>query len=145
MADVRMIDIDGELWNIKDQDARIKIAAIEEDIFPQDLQDIQVTMKDGYTCKSIEISNHYKVGKIHFASIRIEDLSGNSIGTGATAYVAVMNLKVKKFTNFIARDYRAPATIRGSLEVNGTISIGESNGIKDGNNVIIGELIFAEP
>ena len=145
MADVRMIDIDGELWNIKDQDARIKIAAIEEDIFPQDLQDIQVTMKDGYTCKLIFISNHYKVGKIHFASIMIENLSGDSIGTIRTANVAVMNLKAKRHTEFILRDYLAPATVNCSLEEDGTLSIRESNGIRDGYNAITGEIIFAEP
>ena len=145
MADVKIIDIDGEQWNIKDQDARIKITTIEEDISSQDLQDIQVTMRDGYTCKSIEISNHYKVGKIHFASVRIEDLSGNSIGTGGNAYIAVMNLKVKKFTNFILRDYIAPATARCSLGVDGSLYISESNGINNGRNVIIGEIIFAEP
>lgn len=145
MADVKAVDIDGEQWNIKDQGARIKIATIEEDISSQDLQDIQVTVKDGYTCKSIDISNHYKVGKIHFASIRIEDLSGNSIGTEGTACVAVINLKVKKFTNFITRDYIAQATARCSLGVDGSLYINESNGINNGRNVIIGEIIFAEP
>lgn len=145
MADVKIIDIDGEQWNIKDQDARIKIATIEENISSQDLQDIQVTIKNGYTCKSIEVLNHYKVSKIHFATIRIEDLSGNAIGTAGTADIAVMNLKVKKFTNFIARDYIAPATARCSLGVDGSLYISESNGINNGRNVIIGEIIFAEP
>lgn len=30
MADVKIIDIDGEQWNIKDQEARTKIATLEE-------------------------------------------------------------------------------------------------------------------
>lgn len=30
MADVKIVDIDGEQWNIKDQEARTKIAALEE-------------------------------------------------------------------------------------------------------------------
>lgn len=145
MADVKIIDIDGEQWNIKDQDAREKVAIIEENISTQDLQDGQITIKNGYTCKSIQITNQYKVGKIHFALIRIEDLSGNGIGTTQTINIASTDLIPKKNTTFIARDYRAPATIRCSLEQDGSISIGESNGIKDGNNVIVGEIIFAEP
>lgn len=145
MADVKIIDIDNVQWNIKDQDARTRIITLEENVSTQDLQDAQITMKDGYTCKSVQISNHYKVGKIHFALIRIEDLSGNGVGTTGTIYIASTNLIPKKYTVFIARDYRAPATARCSLETDGRISIGESNGINNGNNVIVGEIIFAEP
>lgn len=145
MAEVKIIDIDGEQWNIKDQDARTKIATIEEDISSQDLQDIQVTMRNGYTCKSIVISDHYKVGKIHFATIRIDDLSGDLIGTGGTAHMAVMNLKAKKSTSFIAREYVAQATVRCSIGIDGSLRLDESNGINNGRNMIIGEIIFAEP
>ena len=145
MADVKVIDIDGEQWNIKDQDARNNIAKIEETISTQDLQDVQVTMKNGYTCKSIQIGSHYKVGKIHFAVIRIEDLSGSGVGTTTTINIASTSLTPKKYTVFIARDYRVPATARCALETDGSISIAESNGINDGNNVVVGELIFAEP
>lgn len=145
MADVKIIDIDGEQWNIKDQDAREKVAIIEENISTQDLQDGQITIKNGYTCKSIQITNQYKAGKIHFALIRIEDLSGDEVGGTRTINIASTDLIPKKYTAFIARDYRAPATVRCGLEVDGSISIGESNGIKNGNNVIMGEIIFAEP
>ena len=145
MADVKIIDIDNEQWNIKDQDARTRITTLEENVSTQDLQDVQVTMKDGYTCKSIQIANHYKVGKIHFAVIRIEDLSGSGVGTASTINIASTNLIPKKYTVFIARDANAPATARCSLGVDGVISIGESNGINNGNNVILGEIIFAEP
>lgn len=145
MADVKIIDIDGEQWNMKDQDARLRITTIEENISTQDLQDAQVTLKDGYTCKSIQIANHYKVGKIHFAVIRIEDLSGNNVGTGTTINIASTNLIPKKYTVFIARDAKEQATARCALGTDGSISIGESNGINNGNNVILGEIIFAEP
>ena len=144
MADVKIIDIDGEQWSIKDQESREKIAEIEENISSQDLPDVQVTMKNGYIWKRLEISNHYKVGKIHFAIIRIENLSGSGVGTTESIDVASTSLIPKNRTAFIARDYRAPATVRCTLELDGSISIGESNGISDGNNVIIGEIIFAE-
>ena len=145
MEVANILDIDGNQWEIQDVEARNKIADIEKNISAEDLPNVQVTMKDGYTCKSIQIANHYKVGKIHFAVIRIENLSGNGVGTTGTINIASINLIPKKYTIFIARDSVAPATARCSLGIDGTISIGESNGINNGNNVILGEIIFAEP
>ena len=145
MADVKIIDIDGEQWNIKDQDARTKIAVLEDSLSTKDLPDAQITMKDGYTCKSIRITSHYKAGKIHFAYLRIEDLSGNNVGSVASIDVASTNLIPKRYITFLARDYRAPATVTCSLEQDGTIGLGASTGIKNGDNVILAEIIFAEP
>lgn len=144
MADVKAIDIGGEQWDIKDQNARDKIAALEDSLSTKDLPDAQVTMKNGYTCKSIIISNCYKAGKINFAAIRLENLSGKGVGGTATIHIASTNLIPKKNTTFIARDYKTPATVRCDLNQDGGISIKESNGIKDGDNVILGEIIFAE-
>lgn len=145
MADVKIIDIDGEQWNIKDQNARGKIAIIEENISTQDLQNAQITMKDGYTCRAIRMDNHYKVGKIHFAVVAIDNLSGKYIGTDGTVQIAYTNLIPKKYTNFILRDAVTSTTVRCALETDGSIHISESNGIKDGVNTLRGEIIFAEP
>ena len=145
MADVKIIDIDGEQWNIKDQDARGRITVFEDSLSTKDLPEAQVTMKDGYTCTSIQIYNRYKVGKINFAWLRIENLSGKGVGGSSDIVIASTDLIPMKNTVFIARDYKAPATVRGNLKPNGNLCFGESNGIKDGYNVIIGEIIFAEP
>ena len=145
MADVKIVDIDGEQWNIKDQDARDRIKVLEDSLSTKDLPDAQVTMKAGYTCKSIQIANRYKAGKINFAVIRIVDLSGNGVGTTKTVKIASTDLIPVKYTVFIARDHRAPATARFYLDKDGSITIAESNGIKDGYNEIVGEIIFAEP
>lgn len=145
MADVKIIDIDGEQWNMKDQEARDSIITLENSISTKDLPDAQITLKDGYTCSSIRITDCYKVGKIIFALLRIENLSGNKFGGTSTICVASTNLIPIKRTAFIARDYIAPATAKFYLEQNGDLSLGESNGIKDGYNIIYGEIIFAEP
>lgn len=145
MADVKIVDIDGEQWNIKDQDAREKVAIIEKNISTQGLPDGQVTLENGYTCKSIKILSHYKAGNIHFAMIRIHDLSGEGIGSTNQIKIASTNLKPKSGTSFILRDYRAPATARGVITANGDLCLEESNGIKNGYNVMLGEIIFAEP
>ena len=145
MADVKIIDINGEQWDIKDQTSRTKIATIEENISTQDLQNAEITMKDGYTCELIQIADHYKVGKIHFAIVVINKLSGPHIGTEGTVQIAYTNLIPKRYTNFFLRDSVAPAIIRCALEKDGSIYISESNGMRNGNNIIRGELIFAEP
>lgn len=145
MADVKIVDIDGEQWNIKDQESRKKIATIEENIATQNVQGVQITMNDGYTCKSIQILSHYKTGKIHFVFIRIENLSGDGLGGTKTLDIASTNLIPKGSTAFIARDYKKPTTVRFTLSQAGTLSLAESNGISNGNNVLLGELIFAEP
>lgn len=145
MADVKIVDIDGEQWNIKDQESRNRIAVLEDSLSTKDLPDTQITMKAGYTCKSIQILSHYKTGKIHFVFIRIEDLSGDGIGGTKTLDIASTNLIPKGSTAFIARDYRKPTTVRFTLSQAGILSLAESNGISNGHNVLLGELIFAEP
>lgn len=145
MADVKAIDIDGEQWGIKDETARDRIAVLEDSLSTKDLPDAKITMKNGYTCTSANIYNCYKAGKIIFARLRIENLSGDGVGSTKDIIIAYTNLTPKKQTTFIARDYITPATIRCYLSHNGDLNLGESNGIKNGNNVIIGEIIFAEP
>lgn len=145
MALVKIVDIDGVQWEMKDQTARDKITDIEKKISTESLPDIKITLESGYTCKSITATNHYKIGKIHFTSVRIEDLSGNGIGTTSSTKIAVLNINAIKQTSFILRDYRAPTTARGFIDTDGSLWLGESNGIAQNNNTILGELIFAEP
>lgn len=145
MALVKIVDIDGVQWEMKDQTARDKIADIEKNISTEDLPNAQITIKEGYTCKSMAIANHYKVGKIHFAYVIIDNLSGEYIGTDGTVQIAHTNLMPKKYTTFILRDAVTKATIRCALEADGSLYISESNGINNGANTIRGELIFAEP
>ena len=145
MADVKIIDIDGEQWGNKDGTARDRITVLEDSLSTKDLPDAQITMKNGYTCKKIQISSHYRVGKIHFAYIRIENLKGKGVGGVDTLNIASTNLTPRKFTACIIRDYIAPATATVYLSLDGNISIGESNGVLNGNNILVGEIIFAEP
>lgn len=144
MADVKIIDIDNEQWNIKDQEARGKIATLEETVSVKDLQNVEIKMKPGYTASTKNAYNHYSVGKIHFMTIKFGNLSGYDIGTGSTANVASINLYPKKDTTFILYDYMNKAILRCYLHTDGTIVVGESLGVVQGNNSCFGELIFAE-
>ena len=144
MAEVAKIDIDGVQWDIKDQVARDKIAALEESIAVQDLEDVNIEMNVGFTATTANMTFHYKVGKIHFMRVELKNISGGNIGTTQTNIIGVINLHPKKKTSFLLYDYENSSILRCQLAPDGTVGIGESKGVVQGNNVCYGELIFAE-
>ena len=76
MADGKTVDIDGSQWSMKDQEARHKIATIENNQIPIALEDTPITLKSGYTALYAKFFRHQKVGKIHFATVSIENIKG---------------------------------------------------------------------
>lgn len=144
MAEVKTIDIDGVQWSIKDQTARDKITNIETIISSQALEDITLNLNEGYQAELLLARYHYKVGKIHFVDFNIRNIKGLNLGTEVTAKVFSTNLRPIKNTSFILVDCIAPATLRCFIDIDGSISIGESKGLINGNNSIYGGLIFGE-
>ena len=144
MQDVKIIDIDNEQWNMKDQEARNKIANLEKLFIAEDLPDIEINLNAGYTALGIQGYSHYKIGKIHFVTFLIRELAGPAIGTGNTANIATTNLRPKKETSFIMNDYKNKAILRCYIDSNGTLAVAESVGSVSGSNTSYGELIFAE-
>ena len=144
MADVKIIDIDNEQWNIKDQEARNRIANLEKLFIAEDLPDVEINLNTGYTAMDIRGYAHYKIGKIHFITFLIRELAGPEIGTGNTANIATTNLRPKKETSFIMNDYKNKATLRCYIDSNGTLAVAESVGSVSGSNTSYGQLIFAE-
>ena len=144
MADVKIVDIDNEQWNMKDQEARNRIAALEELFVTKDLPDVEINLNTGYTATQIEGYSHYKIGKIHFINIIIRDIAGSNVGTANTARVATTSLRPKKETSFIMNDSYNKVAMRCYLDADGTIAIGESTGVTQGSNTCYGGLIFAE-
>ena len=145
MAEVKIIDIDGVQWEMKDQTARDEITTLKENNTTKDLPDIHITLKEGYEVTSASIAQHYSYGKIHFALINFINIKGNNIGTSSTTYVASLNIYPKKSTTFLMNDYKNKAILRCSIAPDGTLSIEESTGVISGDNVCYGEIIFAEP
>ena len=144
MADVKIVDIDGSQWDMKDQVARDRIAELEKSLVAQDLENIVIKLEPGYTASEANLIQHYKVGKIHFMDVRLVDISGTNIGTDMTAHMGFINIHAKKRTNFLLFEYRSNKTIRCYIEPTGEIGVAESPGITQGNNYCVGELIFAE-
>lgn len=145
MAEAKIIDIDGVQWSIKDQTARDKITNIETIISSQALEDITLNLNEKFKADLFLTRFHYKVGKIHFIDFNIKNIKGENLGTDQTAQVFSTNLRPIKNTSFILVDCIAPVTLRCFIDTDGSISIGESKGLIQGNNNIYGGLIFAEP
>lgn len=144
MADVKIIDIDNEQWNMKDQEARNRTANLEKLFVTEDLPDVEINLNVGYTAMEIKGYAHYKIGKVHFVTFLIRELAGKEIGSGVTAKIAITNLRPKKETSFIMNDYKNKAILRCCVETDGALSVAESMGSVSGSNTSYGELIFAE-
>ena len=144
MEIVNTLDIDGTQWELQDVEARNRIASLEQSLIAQDLENIRITMNSGYTAASAFIRNHYKVGKIHFAVVEINNVSGQNIGTSGSARIGTINIKPKNETSFLLNDFNNNKILRCYIEKDGTIAIGESSGVVQGNNTCLGELIFGE-
>lgn len=144
MEVVHTLDIDGFQWEMQDVVARNQIADIEKLLTPQDLNDIEITMNEGYTATKAVLRSHYKIGKIHFAIVQIENVRGKDIGTDVTANIGHINIRPKKTTSFILNDYHNSIVIRASLANDGTVTMDESVGLIQGDSVCLGEIIFVE-
>ncbi len=145
MTKVKIIDIDGVQWEMKDQMARNEITTLKENNTTKDLQDINITLKEGYEAQEVSISQHYSYGKVHFALIKLLNIKGNYLGTSTTAFIASLDIYPKKRTTFLMRDFKNKTILRCFIEPDGTLAIGESNGLVSGDNESYGEIIFAEP
>lgn len=144
MADASIIDIGGVQWNIKDKEARNKIAVIEDLLTTKLLENPTITKNPETNWTSFTIQNHYSFGKIHFLYIRLQNVSNAGIGTTKSVNVCRFNIMPIRDTSFMMFDYVNGKIMRCYFETNGQFVIGESNGVTSGNNVCFGELIFAE-
>lgn len=144
MEVVHTLDIDGSQWELQDVVARNQIADIEKLLTPQDLNDIEITMNEGYAATTAVLRSHYKIGKIHFAIVQIDNIRGKNIGTSVTANIGHINIHPKKTTSFILHDYHNSIVIRASLVNDGTVTMDESVGLIQGDSVSLGEIIFVE-
>lgn len=144
MADVKIIDIDGERWNIKDESLTARVANLETTTSIKSLPDMELNLLPGYTVSEKRFINHYSAGKIHFITIQLSNLAGNNIGSSNSALIGSLNVYPKKETTFLLYDYRSKCILRCYIFTSGVIGIGESGGVTSGNNGIFGELIFAE-
>ena len=144
MEVVNTLEIDGIQWNIQDSGARNKIAVIEDLLTTKVLENPTITKNPETNWQDFVIENHYSFGKIHFIYIRLENVSNDYIGTNLSLNVCKFNIMPIRETSFMMFDYKNGRTMRCLFQTDGQFVIGESNGVVSGNNMCLGELIFAE-
>ena len=144
MAEVHIVDIDGEQWDIKDLPLTERVAALENNQTPEVLSDVAITLNSGYSAVTARLNNHYKIGKTHFALVVLQNVNGANIGTTGTAVIGTIPLKAFKTTAFLLFDYTGAKIARCYIDENGQFCIGESNGVTPGSNSLLGEIIFVE-
>ena len=144
MEKVLMIDIQGEQWAIKDQEATININAIKDQLTPKKLNGISIETNEGYSAASAFITNIVQFGRIHIGNIFINNISGNNIGTTNEAKFGIVPLKPFDIVHSICIDYETGKVVRIGIQENGDISLLESLGVPNGNNKIRGQIVWIE-
>lgn len=144
MADVKIIDIDGVQWDVKDQVARDKIITINEQLTVKEVSDIPIILNEGYTAKSAIISSIIKYGKMHCGTVVINNVSGNNIGTTITAVLGKVSINTFKTVVSVGIEYKRGVPCRLTVDNRGNFSISESMGVMQGDNAIIAQLIWIE-
>lgn len=144
MADVKIVDIDSVQWNIKDQEARNKIAALEELLSIKDVNGIKITLKEGYKATEATISSVSKYGKLNIGILTITNLTGNNIGSTITTPIGSINRNIGNYVSAVLIEYISQKPVRISINKNGIVIVSESGGITPGSNEIRGQVIWLD-
>ena len=144
MADASIIDIGGVQWNVKDKDARDRITVIENAITFEILEDPTFIKNPNITFNIFQRYNHYRIGKIHFLYLRIQNINGSGFGTTNPIMIAKLNIGTIKQTSFKLYNEVNKLLVKCSLNTNGNFEIIDSSKISKGNNLCEGQLIFEE-
>lgn len=136
MADVKIVDIDSEQWNMKDQNARDRLDVLEEKQNAANGEQISVSLASGVSASGIQFINHVKLGKLHYALLDISNLNASFVGTTTSGNIG--QTSIRPFTTFYAfsTDYKTGTSIRIGINPNGQLTHGESYGMNKGNNQI---------
>lgn len=145
MADVKIVDIDSVQWNIKDQVARDKLIEIDEKLIPKRIDDIEITLKSGYSASMSKILDIVKYGKLYTGAVRITNIEGSNIGTAKTAIIGTIPIKPIADAFAIGIEYTTGSLIRALIKKDGEFYIAESLGVRAGNNVMVAQIYWIEP
>ena len=145
MQDVKIVDIDNEQWNMKDQEARNKIAEIEQLLKTKVVADIPIVLNSGNSASQMKIISIQKFGKMYTGLILIENLNAKNIGTLNRADIGTVNINVLADAYSLGYDYQSGNTIRIRVTPDKKIFIEESRGVANGSNGIYAQITWIEP
>lgn len=144
MADASIIDIGGTQWNVKDKEARDRITVVENAITFEILEDPTFIKNPNISFNIFQRYNHYRIGKIHFLYLRIQNINGSGFGTTNPILIAKLNIGNIKGTTFKLYNEVNKLLVKCSLNTEGNFVIIDSSNISKGNNLCEGQLIFEE-
>ena len=142
MAEVHIVDIDGEQWDIKDMPLTRRVAILEQLLTVETKGNEEITLLPGFSASEKIIQNIVQFGNIVQCNFVITNLAGNGIGADASIRFGNCNLKVKSTYSFVLRDYISGNTAWLSIASNGGIFISRSTNITSGNNALRGGITF---
>lgn len=145
MADVKIVDIDGSQWNMKDQEARNKVTEIEQLLKTKTVDDILINLNSDNSADGAKITSIQKYGKIYIGLVVIENLNANNIGTVSRTNVGTVNINVLNNTFSLGFDYHSGKNVRIRIGPEKTLSIEESVGVSNGMNGIRAPITWIEP
>ena len=93
MEIVSELDIDGYRWEIADKQARQDVANLKLSSEVKIYGDVGLILKPGYTAKGAKLGYTKKFGKLVIATLMIEDLRGEGLGTDANIQFAELPFK----------------------------------------------------
>lgn len=144
MADVKIVDIDGSQWSMKDQEARNKIAEIEQLLKTEVIDNIPINLNSGNSADEARITSIQKFGKMYVGLIILENINASNIGTINRVNVGTVNINVLNNTYTLGFDYKSGKVVRIRINPDKSITIEESSGITNGNNGIRAPITWIE-
>ena len=145
MADVKIVDIDGSQWSMKDQVARNKITEIEQLLKTEIIDNIPIVLNSGNRADEVRITSIQKFGKIYVGLIIIENINANNVGTINRVNIGTVNINVLNSTYSLGFDYKSGKTVRIRINPDKSITLEESSGVSNGNNGIRAPITWIEP
>lgn len=142
MEKVSVIDIQGEQWAIKDQEATENINTIKEQLTPKKINTIPLEINPGFSATAAVIEDVTQCGKLYSGKITINNARGNNIGTISKALFATTPFKVFRDVSAICVEGISGNILRIAIDSNGDFIILESTGIENGNNLIRGQVTW---
>ena len=138
MAEVHIVDIDGEQWNIKDSPLTTRVALLEQLLTTETREPETIKLNTGVTASAHSIASIVQFGKILQCNIVITNITAPGIGTTSDSKIGSCSIKPVDSHTCILRDYISGNTLRFLINKNGDVYFSESNGITSGSNAIRG-------
>ena len=145
MANAAKIDIQGVQWELKDQNARDRIAEIEQLLKTEVAADIPIILNSGNSADEARITSIQKFGKINTGLIILENINASNIGTLNRTNVGTVNMNVLNNTYSIGFDYKSGKVVRIRVGPDKNITIEESSGVANNSNGIRAQITWIEP